>query len=108
MLKFGMLKQSVIMSVQNIISNKMRTFLTTLGIIIGVAAVIAMVTTVSAVSGSGAEEWKVGDRVSHRKFGLGVVEAVEPLNADAQVTVQFVKAGTKKLLAGLAGLKKVE
>ncbi len=64
--------------------------------------------TVSAVSGSGAEEWRVGDRVSHRKFGLGVVEAVEPLNADAQVTVQFVKAGTKKLLAGLAGLKKVE
>ena len=50
MLKFGMVKQSVIMSVQNIISNKMRTFLTTLGIIIGVAAVIAMVTTVSAVS----------------------------------------------------------
>lgn len=48
--KLSMIKQSVIMSVQNIISNKMRSFLTTLGIIIGVAAVIAMVTTVSAVS----------------------------------------------------------
>ena len=52
--------------------------------------------------------WNVGDRVQHRKFGLGIVEAVEPLNADSQVTVQFAKAGTKKLLAGLAGLKKVE
>ena len=48
--KLGMLKQSVIMSVQNIVSNKMRTFLTTLGIIIGVGAVIALITTVSAVT----------------------------------------------------------
>lgn len=48
--KIGMMKQSVKMSVQNIISNKMRSFLTTLGIIIGVAAVIALVTTVSAVT----------------------------------------------------------
>ncbi len=38
------------MSVQNIIANKMRTFLTTLGIIIGVGAVIALVTSVSAVT----------------------------------------------------------
>ncbi len=48
--KLGMIKQSVIMSVQNIVSNKMRTFLTTLGIIIGVGAVIALITTVSAVT----------------------------------------------------------
>lgn len=48
--KIGMMKQSVKMSVQNILSNKMRSFLTTLGIIIGVAAVIALVTTVSAVT----------------------------------------------------------
>lgn len=50
MLKFGLLKQSFKMSVQNIIGNKMRSFLTMLGIIIGVAAVIALVTTVSGVS----------------------------------------------------------
>lgn len=37
------------MSLQNIKSNKMRTFLTTLGIIIGVAAVIAMITIVNGV-----------------------------------------------------------
>lgn len=48
--KIGLMKQSVKMSVQNILSNKMRSFLTTLGIIIGVAAVIALVTTVSAVT----------------------------------------------------------
>lgn len=37
------------MSLQNIKSNKMRTFLTTLGIIIGVAAVISMITIVNGV-----------------------------------------------------------
>ncbi len=50
MLKIGMLKQSFRMSVQNIIGNKMRSFLTMLGIIIGVAAVIALITTVSGVT----------------------------------------------------------
>ena len=62
----------------------------------------------STAPGKTVPTWNVGDRVQHRKFGLGVVEAVEPLHADSQVTVQFAKAGTKKLLAGLAGLKKVE
>lgn len=40
------------MSLQNIKSNKMRTFLTTLGIIIGVTAVIALITIVDGVIGS--------------------------------------------------------
>ena len=50
MLKFGLIKQSLKMSLQNIWGNKMRSFLTMLGIIIGVAAVIALVTTISGVS----------------------------------------------------------
>jgi len=50
MLKLGLVKQSFKMSVQNILGNKMRSFLTMLGIIIGVAAVIALVTTVSGAS----------------------------------------------------------
>lgn len=47
----SILKQSVTLSFQNIISNKMRTFLTTLGIIIGVTAVIALITIVNGVIG---------------------------------------------------------
>lgn len=50
MLKTGLFKQSIKMSLKNIKSNKMRSFLTMLGVIIGVAAVIALVTTVSGVS----------------------------------------------------------
>lgn len=47
-----MLKECVMMSLRNIVSNRMRSFLTALGILIGVCAVIALITTVSAVSGS--------------------------------------------------------
>ncbi len=46
----GTLKQSIEMSIQNIKGNKMRSFLTTLGIIIGVTAVIALITIVKGVS----------------------------------------------------------
>lgn len=47
----SVLKQSIALSFQNIISNKMRTFLTTLGIIIDVTAVIALITIVNGVIG---------------------------------------------------------
>lgn len=50
MLKFGIFSQSISMSLKNIAGNKKRSFLTMLGIIIGVAAVIALITTVSGVS----------------------------------------------------------
>ena len=49
--QLSMFRENIRMSVTNILSNKMRTFLTILGIIIGVAAVIAMITTVSGVAG---------------------------------------------------------
>ena len=42
--KWDMFCESVSMSVSNIMGNKMRSFLTTLGIIIGVAAIIALMT----------------------------------------------------------------
>lgn len=48
----SIIRQSIQMSLQNIKSNKMRTFLTTLGIIIGVTAVIALITIVDGVIGS--------------------------------------------------------
>ncbi len=47
-----MFKESIVMSWQNIITNKMRSFLTILGIIIGVAAIIALITIVQSATGS--------------------------------------------------------
>lgn len=46
-----MLKESFRMSWQNICANKMRTFLTMLGIIIGVTAIIALITTMEGATG---------------------------------------------------------
>ena len=49
---FRMLRECFVMSVSNILGSRMRSFLTILGILIGVAAVIALITTVSGFSGS--------------------------------------------------------
>ena len=48
--KWDMFTESVNMSVSNIVGSKMRTFLTTLGIIIGVAAIIALMTVVQGAT----------------------------------------------------------
>ena len=48
--RWDMFMESVSMSVSNITGNKMRTFLTTLGIIIGVAAIIALMTVVQGAT----------------------------------------------------------
>ena len=49
---FRMLRECFVMSIHNILGSRMRSFLTILGILIGVAAVIALITTVSGFSGS--------------------------------------------------------
>ena len=49
---FYMFTESVSMSIANITQNRLRSFLTILGIMIGVTAVIALITTVSGVSTS--------------------------------------------------------
>ncbi len=50
MLKFSLIRQSFQMSIRNILGNKLRSFLTMLGIIIGVGAVIGLITVVSGVA----------------------------------------------------------
>ena len=50
--KLVTIREGIAMALDNIRSNKVRSFLTLLGIMIGVMAVIALITTVSGVSGS--------------------------------------------------------
>ncbi|MBQ8518036.1 MAG: DNA helicase PcrA [Agathobacter sp.] len=52
-------------------------------------------------------EYGVGDRVRHIKFGDGEVMAVVEGGRDYEVTVDFDKAGTKKMFASFAKLKKL-
>lgn len=51
--------------------------------------------------------YKVGDRVSHPKFGAGRVDRVEPLTSDHKVVITFDSYGTKTLLANFAKLTKL-
>ena len=52
-----MIRESVAMALDNIRSNKVRSFLTLLGIMIGVMAVITLITTVNGVTGSISESF---------------------------------------------------
>ncbi|MCR4654948.1 MAG: DNA helicase PcrA [Lachnospiraceae bacterium] len=52
-------------------------------------------------------DYSEGDRVSHVKFGTGTVKSIVRGTRDYEVTVDFDKAGTKKMFAGFAKLKKV-
>lgn len=55
----------------------------------------------------GALSYGVGDRVRHMKFGDGEVKAIVSGGRDYEVTVDFDKAGTKKMFSAFAKLKKI-
>ena len=52
-------------------------------------------------------DYGVGDRVSHIKFGEGVVTAIDEGGRDYEVTVDFEDFGTKKMFAAFARLEKL-
>lgn len=60
----------------------------------------------SVVKGKGLD-YVTGDRVRHMKFGDGVVTGITEGGRDYEVTVDFDTAGTKKMFASFARLKKI-
>ena len=52
-------------------------------------------------------DYQAGDKVSHMKFGVGIVQKIVEGGRDYEVTVDFEKAGVKKMFASFAKLKKV-
>ncbi len=52
-------------------------------------------------------EYEIGDRVFHIKFGTGIVLDIKAGGRDYEVTVDFEKAGTKKMFASFAKLKRL-
>ena len=52
-------------------------------------------------------DYGVGDCVKHIKFGAGVVTEVTKGKRDYEVTVNFEKAGIKRMFASFAKLKKI-
>lgn len=61
----------------------------------------------SARTVNGSLDYGVGDRVSHIKFGNGTVTGIVEGGRDFEVTVAFDTAGTKKMFASFAKLKKI-
>lgn len=55
----------------------------------------------------GTIDYGVGDQVQHIKFGVGTVVTINAGGKDYEVTVEFEQAGTKKMLASFANLKKL-
>ena len=56
--KLAMLRESIAMSISNILGNRMRSFLTILGVIIGVMAIIALITIVSGATAEVTEQFE--------------------------------------------------
>ncbi len=52
-------------------------------------------------------DYGIGDTVEHLKFGVGLVTNIVKGGRDYEITVDFPSAGTKKMLAGFAKLKKI-
>lgn len=71
------------------------------------AATMASIKKGSDIGGMAALDYVVGDRVSHMKFGQGTVTNIVKGQRDYEVTVDFDTAGTKKMFAGFAKLKKI-
>ena len=59
------------------------------------------------VAGGKGPGYDVGDRVSHVKFGEGIVTSIVEGGRDYEVTVEFDTAGTKKMFAVFAKLQKI-
>ncbi|KGN94922.1 ATP-dependent helicase [Porphyromonas crevioricanis] len=53
------------------------------------------------------EDFAVGDRVLHSRFGAGVVTSLDGLGSDARATVLFDTVGQKLLLLRFAKLKRI-
>lgn len=53
-------------------------------------------------------DYEIGDRVKHIKFGVGTVKNIVEGGRDYEVTVEFDRAGVKKMFASFAKLVKTE
>lgn len=60
--------------------------------------------------GTGADQqsWNAGDKVKHKKWGIGTVVAVNGTGSDMELDIAFPKEGVRRLLATFAPIEKVD
>jgi DNA helicase-2/ATP-dependent DNA helicase PcrA len=64
--------------------------------------------TSAPAAGNGVLSYGVGDKVRHKKFGLGTITNIRDGGRDYEVTVDFPAWGVKKMFAAFAKLEKAE
>jgi DNA helicase-2/ATP-dependent DNA helicase PcrA len=50
------------------------------------------------------DPWKIGMRIKHPSFGIGIIKAKEGVGQDAKLTIMFQNIGPKKLIAKYVSL----
>ena len=114
-----MLGECFRMSLSNILGNRVRSFLTVLGILIGVTAVIALITTVSGFSGTlsssfqsmGAGTLSVSVTGSDLKSGMSAgdlqeiasLEMVEGVTPNVSLRTRIARGGSYKTSVSVSG-----
>ncbi|MGX7051988.1 DNA helicase PcrA [Leuconostoc palmae] len=64
--------------------------------------------TTNGVTGADQTAWRSGDKVSHKKWGIGTVISVSGQSDDQELKVAFPSEGVKQLLAAFAPIKKID
>ncbi|QEA41955.1 DNA helicase PcrA [Leuconostoc pseudomesenteroides] len=64
--------------------------------------------TTSGTTGADQTPWRAGDKVSHKKWGIGTVVAVSGDAQDQELKVAFPSEGVKQLLAAFAPITRAE
>ncbi|KIR09510.1 ATP-dependent DNA helicase PcrA [Levilactobacillus brevis] len=59
-------------------------------------------------TGAGKVSWTIGDKASHKKWGVGTVVKVNGTGEDAELDIAFPEQGIKRLLAAFAPIKRVD
>lgn len=68
----------------------------------------ALVSDSASASKPTAGQYSVGDRVSHKVFGVGEILKITPMGNDSLLEIVFDKAGSKKIMANFTKLEKLD
>ncbi|WP_370543022.1 3'-5' exonuclease [Geomicrobium sp. JCM 19055] len=62
---------------------------------------------VTTNTGGGSEEWRVGDKAEHKKWGTGTIVSVKGEGENQELDIAFPNEGIKRLVAKFAPITKV-
>ncbi|MCL1802625.1 MAG: ABC transporter permease [Eubacteriaceae bacterium] len=87
-----MLRENISMSLSNIINNRLRAFLTTLGIMIGVTAIIALITIVQSVTTEMTEQFTAlgASNVNINASGTALKRGLNPSDMQTLLNIENV------------------